>query len=80
MLWGLDLRDLEVYVFLNGRRVRDINIGEEFGVVEFFDYGRIVDEFWVSNYKDIKFYFKVKFLVFFKFGRGVYGSYNLLLL
>lgn len=54
MSWGLDLRDSEVYVLLNGRRARDINTGEEFGAVEFLDHGRTADELWVSNHKDIK--------------------------
>lgn len=58
MSWGLDLRDSEVYVLLNGRRARDINTGEEFGAVEFLDHGRTADELWVSNHKDIKSYFK----------------------
>lgn len=73
MSWGLDLRDSEVYVLLNGRRARDINTGEEFGAVEFLDHG-------LSNHKDIKSYFKVKFSVPSKFGRGVHGSHNLSLL
>lgn len=80
MSWGLDLRDSEVYVLLNGRRARDINTGEEFGAVEFLDHGRTADELWVSNHKDIKSYFKVKFSVPSKFGRGVHGSHNLSLL
>lgn len=80
MSWGLDLRDSEVYVLLNGRRARDINTGEEFGAVEFLDHGRTADELWVSNHKDIKSYSKVKFSVPSKFGRGVHGSHNLSLL
>lgn len=60
MSWGLDLRDSEVYVLLNGRRARDINTGEEFGAVEFLDHGRTADELWVSNHKDIKSYFILK--------------------
>lgn len=80
MSWGLDLRDSEVYVLLNGRRARDINTGEEFGAVEFLDHGRTADELWVSNHKDIKSYFKVKFSVPSKFGKGVHGSHNLSLL
>lgn len=80
MSWGLDLRDSEVYVLLNGRRARDINTGEEFGAVEFLDHGRTADELWVSNHKDTKSYFKVKFSVPSKFGRGVHGSHNLSLL
>lgn len=80
MSWGLDLRDSEVYVLLNGRRARDINTGEEFGAVEFLDHGRTADELWVSNHKDIKSYFKVKFSVPSKFGRGVHGNHNLSLL
>ncbi|XP_052681283.1 uncharacterized protein LOC128162125 [Crassostrea angulata] len=47
MSWGLDLRDSEVYVLLNGRRARDINTGEEFGAVEFLDHGRTADELWL---------------------------------
>lgn len=47
MSWGLDLRDSEVYVLLNGRRARDINNGEEFGAVEFLDHGRTADELWL---------------------------------
>lgn len=61
MSWGLDVRNAEVYVLLNGRRARDINTGEELGALEYIDHGRTADELWVSNHKDNQSYFNVNF-------------------
>lgn len=74
MSWGLDLRDSEVYVLLNGRRARDINTGEEFGAVEFLDHGRTADELWVSNHKDINLILKSNFQFLPNLGEGYMGA------
>lgn len=48
MSWSFLEENESVFVLLNGRRVVDIDSGEEYGPVETIDHGKTADELWVS--------------------------------
>lgn len=48
MVWGLEEEDGEIFIIINGKKVIFIESLEEFGLVEYVDFGRSVDEFWVG--------------------------------
>ena len=45
--WSLERSDDGIFLFLNGGRAVDTE-GNEFGPLEYIDYGRTATELWVS--------------------------------
>lgn len=47
--WGILKENENFYIIINGMWVRNIKNGEEYGLIEYIDYGRNLDELWVRN-------------------------------